>query len=242
MGLFDAFTGQPVIDAANRAAGAATSGYNAGYGAYAPLAEAGRTALTSNYGTGISQLFPYQTAGTQALGSYADALGLNGAAGTARAKSAFQASPGYQYTLDQGINAIKRNAGTTGLLASGNTLQSIGRYTQNLADQDYNNYLARLFGLTTAGQSAAGNAAGLYANLGGGLAGSYTGQGQQVYNTNVGIGNAQAAADIAAGNAQMQGNANLWGALLNAGNAGVKLAGYLPSPSSGVKLGTGGLY
>lgn len=225
MGLFDAFTGQPAIDAANKAAAAATSGYNAAYGAYAPLANQARTALTTNTGSAISALSPYTTAGGNAVQSYTDALGLNGPAGTARAQGAFQASPGYQYSLQQGIDAIKRNMGTTGLLGSGNTLQSIGRYTQNLADQDYSNYLARLFGLTTTGQNAAGNTANLYSGLGTNLAGSFTGQGQQAYNTQAGIGNAQAAADIAAGNAEMQGSSNLWNTLLNAGTAGAKLYG-----------------
>ena len=45
---------------------------------------------------------------------YADATGVNGAEGRARATDAFSAGPGYQYALDQGIDAINRRANAAG--------------------------------------------------------------------------------------------------------------------------------
>ena len=230
MGLFDAFTGQPVIDAANKAAGAATAGYNAGYGQYAPLAQAGRTALTTNYNKGTTALAPFASAGTTALPAYLDALGLNGPEGIARAQSSFRTSPGYDFAFNQGLDAIDRRAASRGMLSSGNTNIDTINFAHGIADQDWNSYLDRLLGVTDRGQNAAGSTANLYAGLGTGLNNSYGNQAQTAYGTQVGIGNANAGADIAAGNAKMQGNAYLWGALINGGKALAGIAGYgLPS-------------
>lgn len=94
-----------------------------------------------------------------------------------------EATPGYQFQLEQGTNAINQNAAATGTLMSGNTGAALQRYGQGLAStsyqQIYNNalqsYLANLQGLTTGtgfgeraagelgsfGQAAAGNTAGI---------------------------------------------------------------------------------
>ena len=227
MGLFDAFTGQPVIDAANKAATAATAGYNAGYGQYAPLAQAGRTALTNNYTTGIQQFAPWLNTGIKGNATYSDALGLNGPEGNTRATAAFQSSPGYDFALNQGLTAVDRRAASRGLLGSGNTTMDEFNYAHGLADQDYGRWLDRLLGVSNNGQNAAGSTANLYAGLGTGLNNSYGNQAQTAYGTQVGIGNANAGADIAAGNAEMQGNANLWGALINGAKAVASGAGSL---------------
>src|SRR3954462_542190 len=57
--------------------------------AYAPL-----SALASKYGGGTDM--------------YLNSLGVNGAAGNQAAVNAFQAGPGYDFTLNQGLDAINR--------------------------------------------------------------------------------------------------------------------------------------
>src|SRR5262245_10430280 len=74
----------------------------------------------------------------------ADALGLNGPEGVARAQAAFQASPGYQFRLGQGLDAIARTANAGGMAASGNTLAEAQRFGQGLAGQEFNNWLTNL--------------------------------------------------------------------------------------------------
>lgn len=58
----------------------------------------------------------------------------------------FQASPGYQFMLDQGLNAIQNSAAAGGSLESGRTLKALQGYGQNLANQEYNNWYGRRAG------------------------------------------------------------------------------------------------
>lgn len=98
---------------------------------------------------------PYSSAGQSALQMYQNALGLNGATGNAAATSAFQSSPGYQFQLGQGLQALDRSAAAKGLLGSGNALTAAEQYGQGLANQDYGNWLGRLSGLGSQGLQAA---------------------------------------------------------------------------------------
>lgn len=77
---------------------------------------------------------------------YADALGANGAEGSARALDAYTVSPGYQFQLDQGQQALDRRAAMTGRLSSGNSDLDALKYSQGLASQDWNQWLGNLTG------------------------------------------------------------------------------------------------
>ena len=107
----------------------------------------------------------------------ANSYGLNGAAGTAAAQNAFQAGPGYQYSVDQATGAAQRAAAAGGMNASGNTLAAITQLGSNLANQEYGNWQAGLSGLgaqgltAAAGTSANNQAAGGY-QYGGGTTGA----------------------------------------------------------------------
>lgn len=85
-----------------------------------------------------------ESGGLSGLGLYGDALGVNGAAGNARATSAFQTSPGYDFALNQGLDALERRAGAQGRLSSGQTGLDTLSFAHGLADQDYNNWLSGL--------------------------------------------------------------------------------------------------
>lgn len=104
---------------------------------------------------------PWVTAGSNAVGTYSDALGLNGAEGNARATGAFQTGPGYQFAMDQGTQAALRGASAAGMLSSGNTLTALTEYGQGLANQEYGSWLDRLNNLSGQGMAgASGQAAG----------------------------------------------------------------------------------
>jgi hypothetical protein len=75
---------------------------------------------------------------------YSDAAGVNGAAGQNRATQNFRAGPGYQFQVNQGVNAAARAANATGMGASGNTLDATTRLGSHLADQEWGDYMAHL--------------------------------------------------------------------------------------------------
>jgi hypothetical protein len=103
---------------------------------------------------------------------------LNGPEGYARAISGFQAGPGYQFQLGQGVDAASRaaNAAGGGNAFGGNLLKASQDYGSNLANQTYQQYLSNLQGVQglyapLAEQGTASAAGGIAnANLTGGQA------------------------------------------------------------------------
>lgn len=88
-----------------------------------------------------------------------DALGVNGAGGNTRAQDAFTTSPGYNFNLNQGLDAINRARAASGQLAGGNTDRSVQEYGAGLASNEYNNWLNSLLGFTKPELSATTGAA-----------------------------------------------------------------------------------
>ncbi len=68
----------------------------------------------------------------------------------------FRQSPGYQFRLQQGEQAIQRSAAARGGLLSGATEKALIRYNQNYATADYDNFLRRYYQSLTPFQSLAG--------------------------------------------------------------------------------------
>lgn len=115
----------------------------------------------------------------------------------------FTATPGYQFRVDEGNNAINAMAGARGGLVSGATMQALQERGQNIATEEYGNYMNRLSGLTGMGMSAAGNQASAGANYASGASNALANQ-----------GNAQAAGYIGQSNALMGGintGLSIWG-------------------------------
>jgi hypothetical protein len=137
--------------------GQAASGYNNAYGS-------AQTGLN----TSGAALAPFQAGGTAAVGAYENLLGLGGQAPNF---DAFTSSPGYQFEVNQGNQAINRAAAASGGAFSTTTLAQLGAYDQGLASTQYNNYLAQLYGLSQLGANA-GVARGSQALTGAGLAGN----------------------------------------------------------------------
>lgn len=146
-----------------------------------------------------------------ATGMYADAVGLNGADGSARAQNAFTTSPGYDFSLNQGLQALERRASSMGSYQSGGTSAGILDYATGRANQEYGSWLDRLGGMSNTALSGQSGALNNLANLA-------TGTGQQ----RLGLAGDVASGYMAANNqfaegegANKKGIAGLGGTLFN---------------------------
>ena len=125
-----------------------------------------------------------QEQGTQAGGLLSALLGLGGDQQAAdQAFQQFQDSTGFQFRVNQGLEAINQNSAASGLLNSGSTLKALNQFGQNSASAEFQNFLGELSGVQAQGLNAAqtvgsaGSTAG--ANAGGFIAqaGQQRGQG-----------------------------------------------------------------
>ena len=182
--------------------------------------------------------------GLAGLDSYFDALGLNGAEGNARAVDQFQTAPGYDFRMEQGLQALDRRAAGRGMLASGNTNLDTIRFAQGLADQEYNSYLDRLSGLGSLyqqGVSGEANALGNLANLATGEAGARVGLESQYATGLMGANNQIAEADEMRSAAKRQGANNMLGVvgtLVGSAFSGGRTLGYGASGAPSFGMGT----
>lgn len=127
--------------------------------------------------------------------------------------SDFQQDPGYQFRMQQGLDAIQRSAAARGGLQSGGTLKALNDYAQGSASQEYQsaydrftnnqtnrfNRLASIAGLGQTANTTLGSLGANYAN--------------NVGNNIMGAGNAAAAAQLASG--------QQWGSTLGGIGSGV---------------------
>jgi hypothetical protein len=92
---------------------------------------------------------PYIQAGQGALGQLQGQYGNminNPMALYNKVASGYQASPGYQWQLGQGLNAINNVASAGGMAGSPQHQQQAGTLATGLANQDYYNYLNNALG------------------------------------------------------------------------------------------------
>lgn len=113
------------MSGARQALQGARSDLTANGGAYAPLGE-----LADRYGEGARL--------------YADALGINGAEGAARARAAFQGGPGWEAQLDTSLDALNRRRNAAGSLFSGNADADAIKLGSDYADKGWQQWLAGL--------------------------------------------------------------------------------------------------
>lgn len=88
----------------------------------------------------------YLNLGKTGANAYANATGVNGPEGNAAALANFQTGPGYQFGLDQGLQALQRTASSQGRLQSGNTDIDLLQYGVKAANDEWGNYVDRLGG------------------------------------------------------------------------------------------------
>lgn len=71
----------------------------------------------------------------------------------------FYASPGYQFRMDQGLNALDKSAAARGRLRSGGQNKAITRYAQGIAADEFGAYTNRLAQIAGLGSGAASQSA-----------------------------------------------------------------------------------
>jgi hypothetical protein len=217
MGLFDIFSN----DDAEKAAAQRNAGLQQGYDALSSTFQQGRDALTSNYGNASNLYTNLLASNTAGANAYGDASGANGAAGYDRARANFQTDPGYQFQLDQGLQALNRTHAAAGNLSSGNADTDAIKYGTGLANQSYGSYVSRLAPYLQGQQAATAGAAGVATGLGQGLNSSYQGQGAAANANYTGQGASNAAATMNEYNVSK----NMWDGIGKAVNIGSSLFG-----------------
>ena len=83
---------------------------------------------------------PFRQVGVNALAQYPAAAAPTY---TPFGMEQFQADPGYNFRMAEGVKALERSAAARGLLSSGNTLKGITGYGQDIASQEYQNAFSR---------------------------------------------------------------------------------------------------
>jgi len=181
------------------------------------------------YQQGRTDLQPYREGGVAAQNQLLALQGIGGDTTSPEygkyakdfSMADFTTSPGYQFSLDQGLRAIKARDASQGRTFSGANDKGILDYATGKASGEYqnafNNYmtsrnarLGSLQSLYAGGQASAAGSAAQAGALGTNLGNTYTGLGQGI-----------AQADVAAGNAQASGYLNQSNAVTNALNQGM---------------------
>lgn len=200
------------ISAAATVAGAGAQAWGASQAASAQTS-ASQQAIAAQqqmFNTANSALKPFYTGGAADFNMLNAALptlttpfgatpgsGPTGTANPAQVQAQLAATPGYQFALNQGLQASQNGFAAQGLGSSGNAMKGAANYAEGLADttyqQQFTNYMAQnqqafnlLMGPAGIGENAAGALSSAAGTAGQGIANSLTG-----------MGNAQAGAYMA---------------------------------------------
>lgn len=180
-----------------------------GYGALGKLADmygvprSTGAAPATGQTSGLYAKFGLDGAGGGEYFNQPDAVGGSGSASMTAGFDGFQASPGYQFRLSEGLKAIERSASSRGALRGGATMKSIGRFADGTASGEYENFANRLAALAGVGQSATGSVAAAGQNFANSTSAN-----------TMAAGNARASAYANTGNAINSGVTNLASAYL----------------------------
>lgn len=158
-----------------------------------------------------ADLLPYNTAGQAATANIAGTPAFS----FAPTEAQLEATPGYQFTLDQGLKSTQNSYAAQGLGSSGSALKGAASYATGLADTTYQNQftnalntyqtnLAKQQGLAQLGENA-GTQTGAFGTTTAGNIGQ----------TAVGAANASAAGQIGSANAITGAISNTTGTLSN---------------------------
>ena len=188
--------------AANEALASQNAQFAFDQGQEEPFVGAGQNALTRN--TALLNGF-----GQSVTPSLNALLGLGN---SATAQAALAQTPGYQFTLNQGLQATQNSNAAQGLGVSGAALKGAANYATGLAnntyEQQFQNALSN-FGAATTNFNTQFNANNSLASLGENAAIGAGNQGQQMSNNATGLitgaGNAAAAGTVGSANALSSG-------------------------------------
>ena len=197
-------------------------------------------------------LAPYMSIGTAALPQLIQSLGYQGQYGsngqlTGLSGQGFQFNPsnlentpGYQFTLQQGMNALNNAGSATGQNQSGAQAKGLANYATGLAQNTYNQQYQNA--LTTYQQNASilGSLLSTGQNAAAGIGSMGMQNAQSVGNTLMSGANATAAGQVAAGSSQTNALNSLMG--LGMGGAGIYALGAKSGMNSALSSGASSLY
>lgn len=110
-------------------------------------------------------------------------------------------TPGYQFTLGQGLQATQNSFAAQGLGSSGAAMKGAANYAEGLAGTTYQQQFQNNLAQNAQAYNMLYGGSALGANAAAGLASQATNVGGQIGSNILGAGNAQAAANVATGNA-----------------------------------------
>lgn len=113
----------------------------------------------------------------------------------------FQADPGYQFRLKEGLRAIENSALAGGMGRSGTTLRGLTRYGQELGSQEFTNAFNRYQAERAARLNPLQSLAGMGQTTAANIAGQAGQLGQAMGSNIIGAGNARASGYVGAANA-----------------------------------------
>lgn len=227
MGLFDIFDASGGQAAARSAHQVNTKRLNKGFDTYKDYGEQsidtlqkGQGGALDALGAGAAYYQPLYERGSEGVDYYGQLVGLGGG-DPAQMQQTLENIPGYQFSRDQGIDAINRTANSRGMLSSGNNTQDLMRFSQGLADQNYFSYLDALqpyFGMSQGAaqgmNNVASNMANVYTGTAGNIADVQSGIGRVGYDTQARIGGSAAQSIQDQYQAEQAANQNMWNAIL----------------------------
>lgn len=152
------------------------------------------------FGQTQQNLAPFIQGGQQSLGALQAAIpGLT--ANFNPTMQQLQQTPGYQFTLGQGLKSTQNSYAAQGLGSSGAAMKGAANYAEGLAGTTYQQQFTNNLAQNAQAYNMLYGPAALGANAAAGLASQSTAVGGQVGQNTIGAGNATAAANIATGNA-----------------------------------------
>lgn len=188
-------------------------------------------ALDTGFDKAAGYYQPFRDQGLRGYDQYADAIGINGADGYGRAKTAFDADPfavGEQSAADNALMRMFRGYNAQGMGNSGANRAAVSRAASDRYGQRVTDYRNRLMGLGQQGYDASGALGAMAYNTGAQKAGIHSGQGQQFAQMTGNLANATAQSRTQGVNNLLGGLGMLGGTVINAfapGPGGASAAG-----------------
>ena len=220
MGFFSSFFGDDQRDAIQQAQQQAQQQLLAGKNQ-----AIGTTGDYLNQSLGFLQ--PDMQAGQVGRDAYMAALGLSGPGAQQGFFSNYMTDPGFQSSLDAGVQALDRSAASRGLLRSGGQQKSLFDFGQRAWLGNFGDRLNRLAGFLPLGSQAGQTAAGLTTGAGNRIGDIQFGTGQLFANQSIGTGNAMA-------QAYGVGPQNVLGGLNALAGIAKSTAGFMPGSKANV--------
>lgn len=152
----------PVIAAGVGAAGSVASGVMGASASKSAASAQEAAALNAQqiqmnmYNTTRSDLAPYRQVGADAQYAYEGLLGIGtpGASGASGMQAALEQTPGYQFQMQQGLQALQSQYSAQGLGLSGAQIKGAQNYAQGLASSNYQTILGDYSNAMTMGENA----------------------------------------------------------------------------------------